>query len=176
MSQSLTIPWNAWFSEEEVFTLTFPDDWKVTKCAMDGAEGISPKDIKAAFDTPIGILKIRDLARGKKSATIVIDDINRPTRAEKILKILIHEIEEGGILTENMKIIFALGAHRPMMQENLIKKIGSDIYHQVDVMNHYLYENLLDGGVSDLDTIIKINRYFMESMLKISVSCIVPHN
>ena len=175
MSQSLTIPWNAWFSEEEVFTLTFPDDWKVTECAMDGAEGISPKDIKAAFDTPIGNLKIRDLARGKKSAAIVVDDISRPTRAEEILKILIHEIAEGGIPKENMKIILALGAHRPMMREDLIKKVGSDIYHQVDVMNHYLYENLLDGGVSDLGTPIKINRYFMESELKISVSCIVPH-
>jgi nickel-dependent lactate racemase len=42
-------------------------------------------------------------------------------------------------------------------------------------MNHYPYENLVDCGKSRIGTPIKINRYFMESELKLSVSCIEPH-
>ena len=175
MQQSISIPWNAWFSNDETLKLSFPDSWKVTICPMDDAEKMTIPAIEAAFEDPIGTRKIRDLAKGKRTAAIVIDDISRPTKGEDILKVLIRELEKGGIQKEDIKIIMALGGHRPMMREDLIKKVGETIYNEVDVMNHYLYENLAECGVSKVGTPIKINRYFIESDIKISVSCIIPH-
>ncbi|MBT4289952.1 MAG: nickel-dependent lactate racemase [Deltaproteobacteria bacterium] len=175
MQQTSTIPWNAWFSEDEKLNLSFPNSWKVTMCNMDDAPGLSKKAIEAAFEAPIETGKIRNLAKGKRTAAIVIDDISRPTRGEDILTVLIDEMEKGGIQKKDIKIIMALGGHRPMMREDLIKKVGEKIYNEVDVMNHYLYENLVTCGESKIGTPIKINRYFMESDLKISVSCIIPH-
>ena len=62
-----------------------------------------------------------------------------------------------------------------MMRDDIIKKLGEEVYYSVDVMNHYPYENLVDCGKSTIGTPIKVNRYYYESDLKLSVSCIEPH-
>ena len=174
MDQSVKVPWKAWYGDEQ-FSLSFPGDWEVTVCAMDDAPELTEHEILEAFERPIGTPTIRDLARGRKSAAIVMDDMTRPTRGDVILKPVLAELEQGGIPKDRTKIIFALGAHRPMVREDMIKKVGEEIYNAVDVMNHYPYENLVDCGTSEIGTPIKVNRYFMESDLKVSVSCIEPH-
>jgi nickel-dependent lactate racemase len=174
MGQLAKIPWKAWYGDEE-FSLSFPSSWKVRTCSMDDAPEISEEMLAEAFEKPIGTPRLRDLARGKKNAAIVMDDITRPTKGAPILKKVLEEIDIGGIPRAKVKIILALGAHRPMIRDDMIKKVGKEIYDSVDVMNHYPYENLIDCGKSRIGTPIKINRYFMESELKLSVSCIEPH-
>ena len=174
MDQLAKIPWKAWYGDEE-FSLSFPNTWKVRTCAMEGAPEISQEMLIEAFEKPIGTSKLRDLARGRKNAAIVMDDITRPTKGAPVLTKVLEELDVGGIPRANVKIIFALGAHRPLMRDDMIKKVGREIYYSVDVMNHYPYENLVDCGRSRIGTPIKINRYFMESELKLSVSCIEPH-
>jgi nickel-dependent lactate racemase len=174
MDQLAKIPWKAWYGDEE-FSLSFPSTWKVRTCTMDDAPEMSGEMLAEAFERPIGTPKLRDLARGKKNAAIVMDDITRPTKGAPILKKILEELDIGGIPRAKVKIIFALGAHRPMMRDDMIKKVGKEIYDSVDVMNHYAYENLVDCGKSRIGTPIKINRDFMESELKLSVSCVEPH-
>jgi len=174
MTQVFNIPWKAWYGDGK-FSLTFPDDWDVTFCSMDDAPYLPEKKIEEAFETPIGTPKLRELAEGKRNAVIVFDDISRPTKGDLLLKYVFNELEAGGIKRDRVKIIFALGAHRPMMREDIIKKLGEEIYYSVDVMNHYPYENLVDCGKSKIGTPIKINRYYYEADLKLSVSCIEPH-
>ena len=174
MDQSVNITWRAWYGDEEL-ALSFPDKWDIKKCAMDDAPELTEKEIKEAFEAPIATPKIRELAKGKKNAAIVFDDISRPTKGDTLLKYVLKELEAGGITRDNVKIIFALGAHRPMMRDDIIKKLGEEIYYSVDCMNPYPYENLVDCGESKIGTPIKINRDFLESELKLSVSCIEPH-
>ena len=174
MDQSVNITWRAWYGDEEL-ALSFPDKWDIKKCAMDDAPELTEKEIKEAFEAPIATPKIRELAKGKKNAAIVFDDISRPTKGDTLLKYILKELEAGGITRDNVKIIFALGAHRPMMRDDIIKKLGEEIYYSVDCMNPYPYENLVDCGESKIGTPIKINRDFLESELKLSVSCIEPH-
>ena len=174
MDQSVNITWRAWYGDEEL-ALSFPDKWDIKKCAMDDAPELTEKEIKEAFEAPIATPKIRELAKGKKNAAIVFDDISRPTKGDTLLKYVLKELEAGGITRDNVKIIFALGAHRPMMRDDIIKKLGEEIYYSVDCMNPYPYENLVDCGESKIGTPIKINHDFLESELKLSVSCIEPH-
>ena len=171
---NISIPWKAWYGDEE-FNLSFPDDWSVNVCPMRGAPFLEEEKIEEAFEKPIGQLRLRKLAEKKGTAAIVLDDISRPTKGEQILKPVIGELESGGITKNNIKIILALACHRPMIREDIIKKVGEDIYQTVDVLNHHPYENIVDYGVSACGTPIKINRYFMESDLKLSISCIIPH-
>ena len=78
------------------------------------APKLTENQIQGAFQQPIGTPKIRELAKGRKSAAIVLDDISRPTKGEKILDFVIEELELGSIPKNKIKIILALGAHRPM--------------------------------------------------------------
>jgi len=174
MEKTYKIPWNSWYGDE-TFLLSFPDDWSVSSCPMTGAPGLTDEQIAAKFKRPIGTPGIRELARKCRSAAIVLDDISRPTRGEEILKPLINKIEAGGIAIGRIKIILAIACHRPMMRDDIIKKVGEEVYQTVDVINHNPYDNILDYGKSKHGTPIKINRFFMESDLKLSVSCIIPH-
>lgn len=174
MIKSCSVPWKSWYGDEE-FEMQFPDHWDIEVCKMKDAPELDEAQIQTAFENPIGTKKIRDLAKDRNNAAIVLDDISRPTKGERILPFVLGELERGGIPKSNIKIILALGAHRPMMRDDIIKKVGYDIYQSIDVMNHYPYENLVDCGKSKIGTPIKINRDFFEADLKLSVSCIEPH-
>ena len=54
------------------------------------------------------------LAKGKKNAIILVDDLSRPTKAYKILPYIFEQLRKGGIEKNNISILMAIGAHRPL--------------------------------------------------------------
>ncbi|MBS7249199.1 MAG: DUF2088 domain-containing protein [Candidatus Freyarchaeota archaeon] len=112
MVQSVMIPWSAWYGKEE-YVLEFPDTWSIQLFCMRDAEEITSLEIlETAIKNPIGAPSLQEIARGKKNAVIVVEDISRPTRAEPICEIVLKELNEAGISNENITLIAALGAHQ----------------------------------------------------------------
>lgn len=175
MTQSFKIPWGAWYLNPEEFSLEFPDSWEISNLKMNDASPISDKDIERSLNNPIGTPSLEELASGKKDAVIVIDDISRPTRADKILEIILEKLNASGIPDEKITIIFALGGHRPMIRDDFIKKIGLGALERLNVENHHPYENLEYIGESKLGTPIYINKTYNDAELKIAIGCVVPH-
>src|SRR5436189_2637773 len=68
----------AWYGDEEL-RLTFPEGWEVAMVGPKDASALSEGDIENAFGQPIGTPRIAEMARGKRSAAIVVDDLSRPT-------------------------------------------------------------------------------------------------
>jgi nickel-dependent lactate racemase len=104
-----------------------------------------------------------------------VDDISRPTPAYKILPFVIDELKGAGISEKDIRIIMSLGAHRPMMRDDLIKKLGEKTWNSVEIHNHHPYENLEHLGTSTRGTPIYINKLFMDADVRIGIGCIVPH-
>ena len=75
----------------------------------------SPKDVTPVADViqeviralnqPIGTKKLRELAAGAQKAVIVADDNTRLTPTEKIIPILLDEMNAAGIADEQITII-----------------------------------------------------------------------
>jgi len=143
---------------------------------MRDAPDIGQGSINKALFSPIGSESLFAIAKGKKKAVIAVDDISRPTPAYRILPIVINELKRAGIKEKNIRIIMSLGAHRPMLREDLIKKLGEDLWNSVEIHNHHPFENLVNLGISSRGTPIHINKLFMDADIKIGVGCIVPHN
>jgi nickel-dependent lactate racemase len=78
----VTMPSKAWYGDVDL-TLEFPETWDVHTLAMKDAPAMSEAQIEAAFANPIGTPPIRELAKGRKSATIVVDDVSRPPPASQ---------------------------------------------------------------------------------------------
>ncbi len=169
------IPWKAWYGDE-MFELTFPDEWDLSVFPMNDAPGIEDENIAEALSNPIGTESLRTIAKGKKTAVIVVDDLSRPTPAYRILSSVTNELREGGVKERDISIIMGLGAHRPMLRKDLIKKLGRSVYDSFLVHNHHPFENLVDLGTSSRGTPIHINRLFMNADVKIGIGCIVPHS
>jgi hypothetical protein len=83
-NHTATVPWRAWHGDDDL-TLTFPAGWDVTTLWPNDAPALRTADIEAAFANPIGARRIAELAVGKASAAIILDDLSRPTPAAQVI-------------------------------------------------------------------------------------------
>lgn len=171
--QEYQIPWGQWY-EQSTRTLSFPDDWDVRYCAMQERPTMTPEKIEEAIDHPIGTATLEQLAAGKKSACIIIDDISRPTPGNLLLPMVIKKLVKAGMDYSQIKVLVALGGHRPMTRQEMQIKVGSWVIEHVAVLNHSPFSADL-VTIPDDDQVIKINKNFMDAELRIAVGCIVPH-
>ena len=80
---TIRLPWGAWYGDE-TRELLVPDRWRVTVPPAPAAPVLSEAALRRALAAPIGTAPLRELARGKRSAAIVVDDLTRPTPASVI--------------------------------------------------------------------------------------------
>lgn len=133
--QKYQIPWGQWY-EQSTRTLTFPDDWDVRYCAMQHLETLTKEQILDKLDHPIGSDTLETLAANKKSACIIIDDISRPTPGALLLPMIIKKLVDAGMDDSQIKVLIALGGHRPMTRQEMTIKVGSWVIEHVMVLNH----------------------------------------
>ena len=91
----------AWYGDREV-TLTFPDDWDLNVIAFEKRAPLSTDEMRRAFQQPIGSPRISEMARGKKSAVIIADDLTRPTPASEVIPLILEELGAAGIPDEEI--------------------------------------------------------------------------
>ena len=137
-----------------------------------------PEDeARRALRQPIGTPPLRDLARGKKTACVVVSDITRPVPNKVILPPLLEVLEKAGIPSENINLLVATGMHRPNTPEELKEMLGQDILkcyriHQHNGRDKSQTEFL---GTAPAGTPVFINRHYLEAELKILIGLIEPH-
>ncbi len=170
------VPWAAW-REPETLKLIFPDSWDVAICKMNGANvpELSDDEIKKSTQNAIGTPKLSELAQGKEKVVIVVDDMTRTTPVYKIIPHVLEELEKASITQDQITILLALGAHRPMNRHDCILKLGMDIVDTINIENHHPYENLTNLGESCIGTPIDVNTTYVNSDLKISLGGVIPH-
>jgi len=172
--QTISIPWASWFEDRE-FPLTFPAEWAVERCASRDGADIGEDGIRAAFAQPIGVPRLRELARGKKSAAIVVDDLSRPTPAHRLLPPLLDELAQAGISRERVVIIIGVANHRQLTREEMAWKVGQEIVDTMLVRNHFSWDDCVDIGQTKRGTPVHINRLVMAAEFKVLVGGITPH-
>ena len=128
MVKTFKIPWAAW-REPDFLELKFPDSWNVSICKMNCADGpeLSDNQIRESLTNPIGTPKLSELAKGKNSVAICVDDMTRITPVSKIMPFILEELEEAKITRDQIIILLAIGGHRPMNRHDCILKLGKDV-------------------------------------------------
>jgi nickel-dependent lactate racemase len=176
MVQVFKFPWAAW-REPDYLKVELPEKWEVSLCRIKAADvrELSNEEIKHAILNPIGRPRLAELAKDKESVVIVVDDMTRTTQASKILPHIFEELATGGIEKNNIKILLAVGAHRPMNKRDCELKLGKEIANSYVVENHHPYENLVNLGESKIGTPIDVNKTYYEADLKIAVGGVIPH-
>lgn len=170
---TVSIPWRAYY-DPSILDLTFPDAWTVEVSHMKGGPDIGDEGIRKAFARPIGSPALKDIASGKHSAAIIIDDLSRPTPSVRLLPYILEELEAAGIGDAGIRIIAAVAAHRPMVRDDFLKKVGPAILERYCVTNHDAYGTLDFLGHSSRGIPIYINRDFMSCDVRIALGMITP--
>lgn len=126
---------------------------------------------------PIDTPPLLQLARGRRSACVLVCDVTRPVPNETILAPLLGTLERAGIAREAILILVATGLHRPNEGDELRALLGSEIAGRYRIGNH-------DGraereheflGDSPRGVPMWIDRRFLEADLKITTGLIEPH-
>ena len=81
----------------------------------------------------------------------------------------------AGITNDNITLIYALGAHRPINRQDSIKKVGLKIIDKIKIENHHPYENLVYIGDSYKATPIYLNKTYYDAEVKVAIGSVIPH-
>ncbi len=171
----VTMPSRAWYGDVDL-TLEFPAAWKVQTLAMKDAPTLSAAQIEAAFANPIGTAPIHQLAQGRKSATIVVDDLSRPTPASVLIPYVLRELATAGIAKTEIRFVIGGGSHRPLTQEEFEKKLGAEIVAEYAVKSHNFMAGDLKGiGELEDGTPLFFDPWVVDADFKMTIGGVYPH-
>lgn len=175
-AKSVRLRVSLWNDEREI-ELNLPKEWDVIECRMAGHNftPLTDLQIHEAFKNPMGTPRIRDLAQGKEKVVILFDDLARPTPVYKVIPYVLKELEEGGVKGDKIRLVCATGCHRPLIREEMVKKLGREVVENYPIFNHNLYEHHVKMGTTSRGTPVWINREVASCDLKIGLGGIIPH-
>jgi len=169
-----SLRWGAWYGDEDR-PFELPDGFTVEVCDTAGGTPLTDDDIRAGLRNAIDSKPLRELAVGRGTAVVAVEDITRPAPLSELLPPVLDELHAGGVPPERTRIIIGCGGHAPMDRDALLRKLGETICRTYDVSSHHPYENLVDLGTSDRGLPIHINRHVAEADLVIAVGSVLPH-
>ena len=176
VNKEVTISTKAWF-EEELMSLTFPESWDVSECLMAGhnAKELTDEEINYALKNPLGSKRLTEISEGKKTATIIFDDLTRATPCYRLVPFVLEELKEGGIKDEDITFVCAIGAHKTTVREDWILKIGEEIVENYYIFNHNVYDHFVERGMTSRGTPVELNREVASADVKVGLGGIKPH-
>ncbi len=173
-SDTLQLPWG-----NQLMSVALPGDWQVggilepsslPPCADGDAE------VLRALAEPIEAPRIGELARAGMTVAIVIDDGSRPTPVGRILPAVVAQLSAAGIKRSQMRLVPALGVHRPMLPAEITQRAGMEL-EGIQVVKHDCDDpgGMRHLGTTSYRTPVWVNRAVAEADLVISIGCIEPH-
>jgi len=174
-STAVGLPWGAWY-EEATHRLPLPPAWQVDLLEPADAPAWERTRVEAALAAPIGGSPLAELARGRRTASIVVDDLARPTRAADVLPTLLDQLERAGVNRSRITVLVATGTHGTLTPQQIRRKLGPEVAKTVRVEVHDPHTSTAPTGVRYGKKPLRVNRTFLESELKITVGCVLPHS
>lgn len=156
-----------------------PDEHVVGPLAIQPATPLADPErtVRDLLQHPIGSPPLSEVARGRKSACILICDITRPVPNSLLLPPILETLENAGVPRDQILILIATGLHRPNEGGELIELVGPEIASRYRVENHHGKEL---GEHTYLGTTPKgvpawIDTRYLSADLKIATGLIEPH-
>ena len=130
--------------------------------------------VKAAMAEPFGGVTLREMARGKRNAVIIISDHTRPVPSRHILPFMLGELREGNPDID-ITLLVATGCHRLTFPEELRAKLGDGIFEREKIVVHDCDRNNVAIGTLPSGAQLVIDRVAAETELLVAEGFIEPH-
>jgi len=135
--------------------------------------------VERALAAPVSGPSLREVARGKRSACIVICDITRPVPNGLFLPSLVRTLLDAGVPRAGITVLVATGLHRPNEGQELAELVGDRwVLETVTVANHDARadeEHVLLGRTPGRGTVVRLDRRLVAADLKIATGLVEPH-
>ncbi|MCA9987326.1 MAG: nickel-dependent lactate racemase, partial [Anaerolineales bacterium] len=136
-----------------------------------------PAALRQALRQPIQSPPLGELVGPGKTVVIVHTDITRATPNERILPVILAEIEAAGVAREDITLLNGLGTHRPQTDSELRQLLGAEIVANYRCLQHDCHDddNLVSLGQTMLGHPVRLNRHYLAADVKILTGFIEPH-
>ncbi len=133
--------------------------------------------LRAALAAPTASEPLTALARGRRDAVIVVSDRTRPVPNALLLPPLLDALRAGGLPTAAVTVQIATGLHRPATSTELVDILGAELAATLRIVQHDARDASahVDLGRTRGGLPIQIDRFFVESDLRIVVGLVEPH-
>ncbi len=133
--------------------------------------------LRQAIRAPIAGPPLAAKVKPGDKVVIVHSDITRATPNDRIMPVLLAELEAAGIERQDITLLNALGTHRPQTDAELRHLLGASIVENYRCLQHDAYDDsaLVSVGVTSQGHPVRVNRLLIESDVKILTGFIEPH-
>ncbi len=172
-TQTLTLPFMG-----ETLNLEIPATWQVAgvhrPADLPAAADIGAA-LDAALDAPEGTSPLMDLTG--ETIVLAVDDVSRPTPVHRWFGALLRYLEARGARREDLRVVFALGVHRPMTEAEAAAKLGAENLEGLAWENHDCRDEALNPviGTTARGTVVRLNRRLVDADRILCVGAIEPH-
>ena len=136
-----------------------------------------PAALRQALRDPIGTPPLRELVQRGDRVVVVHSDLTRPMPNDRVLPVLLAELEQAGVRREDITLLNALGTHRRQTAQELVGMLGQALVERYRCLQHDGWddEQLVSLGQTRFGHPVRVNRTYMEADVKILTGFIEPH-
>ncbi len=137
-------------------------------------------EIKNAMENPIGSKRLKELISDRKrykerlNVVIIVSDVTRPTPTKRIIPYILTELLDSGMRNEDITIIFALGIHRKLETDEMVRLVGDNVFSTYRCINHES-TNCEFIGATKQGTVVEANKEVLKADIRICVGLIELH-
>ncbi len=158
-------------------TVALPEPVDILRPAYVPALADEAEALRQALRRPLGTPPLAELVHPGDTVVIVHTDITRATPNNRILPILLAELESAGVHRRHIILLNGLGTHRRQTEAELRAMLGDAIVENYRCCQHDPYDdaNLVSLGATRFGHPVRVNRIYMEADVKILTGLIEPH-
>lgn len=133
--------------------------------------------VEQAICAPLASPPLSELARGRRSACVVISDITRPVPNRVILPPLLRTLEASGVPRDRITLLVGTGLHRPNEGDELIEMVGPEVAGRYRIVNHKAREKESHAhlGQTSSGAPIWVDKTYLGADLRVATALIEPH-
>lgn len=166
----------AWYSDAPL-ELSFPLSWDVRVHRPATPAPLSPDEIATAVRSPRSGPPLRELARGARRVSVLVDDLTRPTPAAAILPQMLSELAAAGVPASSVTVLVATGAHRVALDDLVLRaKLGDEAVASCRVVVHDHRAATTRVGTTSYRTPVHLDSVVAGSDLLVGVGGVYPQH
>ena len=163
---------------KEIVEHELPEGWNLLgNLETQDLPTIGLTEMVQALEHPIGKPSLQEIARGRRNAVIVASDVTRPVQGEVALPLMLNALNQAGIPDREILVIMGNGSHQPpkSLQMAYLQKYGKEVVDRVKIQLHNPDSDCVRVGTTRRGHVIEINKWVMESDLRIGFGGILLH-
>lgn len=133
--------------------------------------------LKAALRHPIASPALAALVKAGDRVVVVHTDITRATPNDRLLSVLLPELEAAGVRRQDITLLNGLGTHRRQTEAELRQMLGETVAASYLCLQHNCFdeESLVSLGITRRGHRVRVNRTYLEADVRILTGFIEPH-